>query len=95
MSQIFNDLYSNVTATGSEITVAVGYAPSKVQITNRTTLITTIYYSNLPTNNTYLVNSAGNKTLDTSGLIVPTVNGFTIAAGVGAASEILDYEVIR
>lgn len=95
MSQIFNNVFSNVTATGSAITVATGYAPGEVQITNRTSLVTTIYYSNLPANNTYVIAANGNKTLDTSGLIVPTANGFTIGASVGSASEILDYKVTR
>lgn len=95
MSQIFNNVFSNVTATGSAITVAIGYAPGEVQITNRMSLVTTIYYSNLPANNTYVIDANGHKTLDTSGLIVPTANGFTIGAGVGSAAEILDYKVTR
>jgi hypothetical protein len=97
-----------VTATNAEMVIELGFIPSKLIITNRTSLATLEWNSNLPAGNFYKIAAAGTRTLVTSG--GPTLldgsdktNNITSSFGVilpvladfNDAAEILDIEAIR
>lgn len=95
MSAIFETAANNVTATGSAGSVNLGYTPTSVEVTNRTSGVKTIKRSNYASNTTQLIAQNGNLSYDTNSLITLSESGFSYAAGVANNGEILDYFVTR
>lgn len=96
------------TATNAIMDIELGFIPTRVVITNRTSLATLEWNENLPAGNFYKVVAAGTRTLETSGGItlidgsdksdnLDKSFGFVlpVIADINDAAEILDIEVHR
>jgi len=94
------------TATNAIMNIELGFIPSKVVITNRTSLARLEWNENLPAGNFYKTVAAGTRTLETSGGITlidgsdkesALGQGFVIPvlADINDAAEILDIEAIE
>lgn len=77
------------TSDNTATTVTIGYTPRHVRVVNTSDATIYEWFDSMPANSTIKTVTAGTTTIDTTGAIVPTTNGFTLtAAAVGTAKNI-------
>lgn len=78
------------TGAGAEVDIELGFNPRFIKLYNVTDATTYEFCEGMPSGATFKTVTGGAQTADTNSIIVPDVNGFTVAAaGAVSAKDIV------